>query len=686
MSGLELRVEELCRSGRHEEAARLCEAAGDAGRAGELFAAVWCWPDAIRVTRNAGLLDRAYAHALAAGDRAQAAQLLVLLEGAPEQAVRAAVHAEAKGRTLDAARLRAAAGELELAAELFERAGELKDAARARVELGQMRAAGILYERRVREAPDDTEAALELGRILAQFGRWEHAVRALQSATREPAHEVAALKLLVACFAALGLDEAAGSRLDALREHLPGLPVSIPEALEKLFGDRRGLVALAGEGERLLAGRYRIVRSLGAGATGRVLLAHDAFYDRDVAVKVLHVGGGEAGRDAFVRFAREARVAAGIAHPNVVRVFEFNADGPFLVMEHMAGGTLEDRLHAGDRPIAITPSQTGLVVRSILAALEVVHRRGVVHRDLKPANVVFGAAGDVKIGDFGVAHLTDLGATLTGAMLGTLAYMSPEQITGSKRPDATTDLYALGVIVFRCLTGRLPFPGPDFVQQHLEQAPPVPSEVAPWLGTAFDSLIARLLSKEPSGRPASADETLDLVRELPWDRIELPAEPEIQVPASAASSRPPPAEQVERFRAIERRGQVWRAHDELLEREVLLVECGAAAAARARALCRADGPYLQSVYEVGEARVILESPRGALLSAIADPARRAQAIADVRQALERLHAEGLAHGAVDEAHVRVGPWRACLLLSLEPPSAGPDGDLEALARLAAARA
>ena len=181
------------------------------------------------------------------------------------------------------------------------------------------------------------------------------------------------------------------------------------------------------------------------------------FYDREIAIKVLTVGAGNVGRDAYVRFAREARVAAGLNHPNIVRMFEYNPDGPFLVMEHMAGGTLEERFEELDH---VSPSVTEHVLRSVLRGLEAVHRRGVVHRDLKPANVFFGAAGDVKIGDFGVAHLADLGTTLTGAMLGTLAYMAPEQITGSQKPTASTDLYAVGVLLFRMLTGRLPFPGP----------------------------------------------------------------------------------------------------------------------------------------------------------------------------------------------------------------------------------
>jgi serine/threonine-protein kinase len=687
---LEPKVEALVKEGRHAEAADLCVAAGEPGRAGELYAAVWKWDQAVAITEQHGLLDQAYRHALSAGDRAACGRLAERLEQHPEQAVRAAVHAESKGLTLDAARLREAAGETEAAAQLYERASEYRDAARCRLALGQTRAAGMLFEKRLKQDPEDAESALELGRILAQFGRWDHAVRALQRAAEDPAREPAALKLLIACFAAMGMDEAAGSRLDRLRELDPELPVTVPELLERIWGDARGVAALVGrgaEGERLLAGRYRVIQPLGAGATGRVMLAHDAFHEREVAVKVLDVGGGGAGRDAFIRFAREARVAAGISHPNVVRVFEFNPDGPFLVMEHMAGGTLESRLvDADERPRAFPPAQTALMAKGVLAALEAVHRRGVVHRDLKPANIFFAEGGDVKLGDFGVAHLTDLGATLTGALMGTLAYMAPEQITGSARPEAATDLYAFGVILFRCLTGRLPFEGPDFVTQHLEEPPPVPSEVAPWLSAPFDALIGALLAKEPRERPSSATEVLDAVRALPWDALEPPRG---EAPAAARASEPPAAaeEATTRYRVVGRGPDgVTLARDELLERTVEVVDVDPPTAARLRAFARADGPHLQAVYEVDEAagRAILEHPGGVPLAELpADHPRRPAILDQVRRVLKRLHGERLAHGAVDGAHVLVGPARACLRLTLAPAAGGPPDDWAGLDALGA---
>lgn len=675
MDELKVRVDALVAEGRHAQAADLLLERGLVEKAAELYAAVWAWDRAIGAAEDAGLFDVAYRHALAAKDRDACGRILAKLEARPEQAVRAANHAEGRGLLLDAARLREAAGETEAAADLFERSGEYRDAARCRLVLGEPRKAGMLLERRLREDPDDAETGLELGRILAQFGRWDHAVRALQRSAEHESHRAAALRLLVACFSAMGMDEAAGSRLDALRELEPDLPVTVPAMLEEVYGDPRGVAALVGQkdSDRLLAGRYRVMGPLGAGATGRVLLAHDAFHDRQVAVKVLNVGGSAAGRDAFVRFGREARVAAGIEHPHVVKVFEFNPEGPFLVMEHMAGGTLADRLVGPDEaPRRYPPLETWAMAKGVLSALEAVHRRGVVHRDLKPANIFFAENGDVKLGDFGVAHLADLGATLTGAMVGTLAYMAPEQITGSRRPDASTDFYALGIILFRCLTGRLPFEGPDFVTQHLEETPPRPSEVAPWLGDAFDAVIERLLAKSASDRIASANDLLDALRPLPWAAAQeaMPAEP---APTKAPSVAPGPTEPAKgtRFEVLETRpdGSVI-ARDELLERTVELVPIDAERAERLRAFARSDGPFLQAVYEVDEelGRAVLEHPSGVPLATLGtrDP-RRAAAVPQIRDALTRLHGERVVHGAVRPGNVVVGQARAVLRVELTPP-------------------
>ena len=692
MSDLDARIDALRREGKHDEAAELCLDAGEIERASQLFADVWQYDRAIEVAEAAGLYALAYRHSLTAGDRDAMRRVLDALADRPEQALEAAAHAQAKNRLADAARLFELAGDVSSSASAYERAGELFEAARLREAQGQYREAGLLYERRVRESPDDGEAALRLGRVLAHFGRFEHAVRALQIAVDDPARRAAALRLLIACFAALGLMDAAASWLDELRRDDPSLPLTVPEFLEERFGDERGIAGLgATEGGaeregRLLAGRYRILRPLGAGATGRVLLARDGFYERDVAVKVLTVGSGTAGRDAFVRFAREARVAAGLEHPNVVRVYDFNPDGPFLVMEYMPGGTLEDRIHDGPGALTLPLPVIRHVLVSVLAGLEAVHRRGVVHRDLKPANVFFGATGDVKIGDFGVAHLADLGATLTGAMLGTLAYMAPEQITGSRKPAASTDLYALGVILHRLLTGMLPFPGPDFVTQHLSDAPPKPSEQGAPSAT-YDALVESLLAKDPAARPQTAADVRAAIEALAWedDGTAKLGEPRDEASSATRPSSIPPAP-ADRYLPIGPLADgAQLARDTDLGRTVLLCTCTLDRAEQLRSLSRADGPHLQAIYDIDPetGRAILEHPRGRLLADLSPtPEQRATIVADVERALVTLHAASLAHGEVTPQKIRVADGRAVLLLpdgAHEP--ADRDRDLADLARL-----
>ena len=670
-------IDALVREGRHEEAAALLSDRGEAKRAAELYATVWKWSEAIETARAAGLYDEAYRHAAASGDREACARVVAELDAHPEQASRAIALAEARGRTLDAARLSESAFDLPRAGALYEKAGELGEAARVAEALGDARRAGMLYERRVREAPDDAESAFALGRILARFGRWDHAARALQQAQREPALEDAASRLLVSCFVSLGLDEAAAAVIERMRAKDPSLPRTASELLEHTFGDPRGV---AGEqGRQLLLGRYREIRPLGAGGSGRVLLVEDTFYAREVALKVLHAQGSS-GRDALHRFAREARVAASVDHPNVVDVLEYHPDGPYLVMELMAGGTLEDRLRPGE-PLA--PMIALHVGRSVLRGLEAVHRRGVVHRDLKPANVFFGPTGEVKIGDFGVAHLMDIGTTMTGAMMGSLATMAPEQITGASRPDATTDLYALGVILYRCLTGRLPFEGPDFVQQHLEEPVPAASDDAPWLSEAIDEYLRALLAKSQAERPRSASDALERLEKLPWAAAEERFVPGAPAPVRPSSSPPPPAESAidARYQPLsELGGDTQLARDELLARQVIVVTLDAARGALLRALASADHPHLQAVHVIDEAagRAVLEAPRAEPLGA---RALSVDAASQIERALAALHAKGLAHGAVDERHVLIGPTRAVLLLPSRESSTGMAADLDALSSL-----
>ena len=676
MITLDEQIARLVRDGRNEEAAAVARDAGAHVRAAELYAAVWKYADAVVCARAGHALAEAYRYAVLGRDAVAIAELLEALALVPEQAGKAVIIAEERGRPADAARLARGLGDLEEAARLFERAGDLSAAAECRLALGDARGSGMLYERRLKEAPDDAAAALALARILVSLGRHEQAARVLSPVTRESeASETdrrAADALLVACFAALGMNDAASDVLDRMRAHDPSLPTTVPAMLTATYGDPRGLVS---EAQRdLVLGRYRVLGALGEGGTGRVLEAEDTFYGRKVALKALRPAAGAAGRDALARFAREARVAMGIEHPNVVRVLAYHGEGPYLVMELMEGGTLEDRLGPIDAPTGpLVPSAATAIARAMLRALEAVHRRGVVHRDLKPANVLFSAGGDAKIGDFGVAHFVDLGATMTGAMMGTIATMAPEQISGAIQPDATTDLYAVGIVLFRMLTGAMPFEGSDLATAHLDERSCAASTLAPWLDDAVDALLWRLLAKKQSDRPADASETLVLLEALPlaryqegWDKRPVNAPTPVR-----KSSIPPSAATGSRY--VDARAQLdgsTLATDTLLEREVELRPVDDAEHLRAWAALRS--PFVQAVHALEAESVVLERRA----TGQGPPSR-----VDLERALADVHAAGLVHGAIDRSHVLVTGTGTMLRVPRETTGGTPEDDREALDRI-----
>jgi serine/threonine-protein kinase len=666
----------LVHAGRNEEAARIARDAGQPARAAELYAAVWKYADAIACARAAGALAEAYRYAIAARDGDAIAALLEEITAIPTEARLAVSVAEDRGRPLDAARFARSLGELDEAAVLYERAGELVLAAECRLALGDARGSGMLYERRLREAPDDASAGIALARILISLGRHDHAARALSAVTRiaDAADEDLRIadRLLVACFAALGMNDAAADVLERLRAIDPSVASTVPEMLRATFGDARGLVADAQRD--LVLGRYRVLASLGEGTNGRVLRAHDTFYARDVAIKALRAGGGAAGRDALARFAREAKVAMGIDHPNVVRVLAYHAEGPYLVMELMEGGTLEDRLGPLDAPKGpLAPSAALAIARAMLRALEAVHRRGVVHRDLKPANVLFSAAGEAKLGDFGVAHLVDLGATMTGAMMGSLSTMAPEQIRGGAAPDASTDLYAVGIVLFRMLTGRMPFDGADLATAHLDEPPKAATAFAPWLDARVDAVLASLLAKEPRERPSGAPDVLPILEALPAATYdEVFAKGAQPIVPRRASTVPPSAVSLDRYANVSASlDGTSMAHDTLLDRDVELR--ASIDADHLRAWGRIASPYVQAVCALDAETAVLE--RFVL-------ARSAPRRSDLVRALAAIHAAGLVHGAIDARNVLVTTSRTLLRVPLERTSATVDDDLRALDRIA----
>ncbi|HEX7252294.1 MAG TPA: protein kinase, partial [Thermoanaerobaculia bacterium] len=260
-------------------------------------------------------------------------------------------------------------------------------------------------------------------------------------------------------------------------------------------------------GSRL--GRFEIAAVLGEGAMGTVYLAHDPHIERPVALKTLRAdaAGGVHGEEVKSRFLKEAKLAGRLAHPNVVTIYETGGDQglTYIAMEYVDGESLTQWLvRRSDAPYA----ERIEIVRQVAQALEHAHARGVLHRDIKPGNILLAREGRVKVADFGIGKLLsgtgDL--TRTGQMIGSPAYMSPEQIRGEKL-DPRSDLFSLGVVLYELLTGRRPFPGDSIttlVYQILHTEPKDPLTLRADLPPSTSDVIVRLLAKSPDRRPSDA--------------------------------------------------------------------------------------------------------------------------------------------------------------------------------------
>ncbi|WP_189190414.1 Stk1 family PASTA domain-containing Ser/Thr kinase [Streptomyces albiflavescens] len=281
---------------------------------------------------------------------------------------------------------------------------------------------------------------------------------------------------------------------------------------------------------QVLDGRYRVDARIAVGGMATVYRALDTRLDRVLALKVMHPTLAADG--SFVeRFIREAKSVARLAHPNVVQVFDQGTDGSYvyLAMEYIAGCTLRDVLR--DRG-ALQPRAALDILEPVLAALGAAHRAGFVHRDMKPENVLIGDDGRVKVADFGLVRAVDTVTNTTGAVLGTVSYLAPEQIEHGTA-DTRVDVYACGVVLYEMLTGDKPHSGDSPAQvlyQHLHADVPPPSAAVPGLPYALDELVSTATARNPEMRPHDAAALLGQVLEA---RAGLTAEQLDAVPPGA---------------------------------------------------------------------------------------------------------------------------------------------------------
>ncbi len=546
---------------------------------------------------------------------------------------------EAAKQTLRAAEAFASGGDALRASTAYERADRLGDAAH-------------VLERAIRDEPGDERARLALAKLLARHGRTEAAVKTIQAMRVGSPERRQALPLLARSLRAIGLPEAAAEIEREIGD--VGIPVgddiSAGEVPER---EARGEV---------LFGRFEIAREVARTPNARVVLTSDRITGNPVAVKVFNATAMGTGRDALLRFEREARALGKIHHANIVPLLGYYEDGPAMALEWMSGGSLSEMLVRE----ALAPARAAEIAIAVLGALGEAHRLGILHRDVKPANVLFDGIGSPRLADFGAAHLSDASVTATAAAIGTLIYMSPEQRLG--RPaTVASDLYAVGALLFEMLTGEVPVPLEEGTFTGGSRRIEAPSRHNEDLSATHDAVVGRLLAEAPDRRPHDAFEARKLVESVKWPtRVVAHAAPaSVRTRSSAPPNERlgPPRETGDGRDAENLRFDAW------FERHVIVLPADEPTLLLARAFAADGAPELPAVLRVFpiEGQVWLDRPRGV---AWADGAAvTAAMVARLIEAMRRIHARGVGHGALDRDHVYFLDGEATLAFPRGSPAA-----------------
>ena len=260
-------------------------------------------------------------------------------------------------------------------------------------------------------------------------------------------------------------------------------------------------------------GRYEIESELTTGGMGVIILAKDPYIQRQVIVKILMYSRtlDEIYRDFFQN---EAEVIAALEHPCIVPIYDFGWHGqqPYIVMRYMSGGSLQERLNKED----IKMTEMGHILKRVAEALDAAHAKGIIHRDIKPSNILFDSSGEAFLSDFGIATSKTFSDEDGDWLVGTPAYMSPEQSQGN-HVDGRSDVYALGVTLYRLLTGQLPFSSNSttaLINAHLEQPVPDIRTIRENIPSVWQEVVSKAMAKDPADRYPTAGEFARDVNEV----------------------------------------------------------------------------------------------------------------------------------------------------------------------------
>ena len=647
--GVADRIAQLEREARIAEAAELASGAGMHARAAQLFEQSCSFDEASRQATLAGDTRRAVVLAAISGDTG-------LIDAAVDAVVRELNRARAaseelrsRGHGLTAARILEKVGDLREAAEAYAAAGDAIRAARACLAAGDPRQAARILESAHRARPDDVDVAIELATLLTAHRRFEAATRLLQRIEERSPRRRDALTLLLTCYRELGLE----------------VPYETARAEAKALGIDEGAADKAPDRDppelnRVVYGRYEIQRPVASTPSARVFEAIDRLTGARVAVKQIRMEGVlGGGRDAFERLVREAKALEQIRHPHVVPLVELITQGAAIVTPWMAGGSLADLMERE----RVTPSRAVAITCAVLGVLAEAHRLGILHRDVKPSNILFDDAGTPLLADFGAAHVSDASATATAGVIGTLAYMSPEQRYGQPA-TAASDVYSVGATLLEMLTGRPPSATGGVIEP--------PSNFHADLGPEHDGAILSLIHEQASMRPHGALAAREILRTLVWPIV--------------LRGGPLPTAEVKPRADGATRMQVMGpdiAADTWLDRRVRIVAQTDATKRAAQAYAAIASPHLAAVVRVdAEAGTIwFELPAGTPLAEVGTPLGRTGA-ERLRCVLEALHQRGVTHGAVDGSHVLMRAGEPVLVFEPSTVSSVQAAeDLNALGRL-----